>query len=59
MTLTPLRPLAPARRGVRLAQDLARHGERPGLVEDTGVTSYAALAGLVDAATERHALHVA
>ncbi len=59
MTLTPLRPLAPARRGVRLAQDLARHGERPALVEDTGVTSYAALAGLVDAATERHALHVA
>ena len=44
---------------MRLAQDLARHGERPALVEDTGVTSYAALAVLVDAATERHLLRVA
>ena len=59
VTLTPFRPLAPARRGVRLAQDLARHEERPALVEDGGVTSYAALAGLVDAATERHLLRVA
>jgi len=54
VTLTPLRPLAPTRRGVRLAQDLARHGDRPALVDDAGVTSYAALAGLVTAAAERH-----
>jgi acyl-CoA synthetase (AMP-forming)/AMP-acid ligase II len=39
---------------VRLAQDLARHGDRPALVDDAGVTSYAALAGLVAAAAERH-----
>ncbi len=44
---------------MRLAQDLARHGERPALVEDTAVTSYATLAGLVDDATERHLSRVA
>ena len=58
MTLTPVRTLAPARRGVAFARDLARYGARPALLGPTGPTSYSSLAGLVDAEAERHALRV-
>lgn len=59
MTLTPVRTLAPARRGVALARDLARYGARPALHGPTGTTTYAALGGLVADAAERHAARVA
>lgn len=64
MTLVPVhataRPGASAR-GVALARDLARHGERPALVVagEAGATSYAELARLVEAAGDRHAARVA
>ena len=54
MTVVPHRPPAPTRRGVRLAQDLARHGDRPALVTGAGTTTYAELARLVDSGADRH-----
>lgn len=63
MTLLPLRPgtdaSAPARRGVALARDLGRHGDRAALVAEGRTTSYAGLARLVAAASDRHAARVA
>ena len=64
MTLVPVHATARAgasARGVALARDLARHGERPALVVagEAGATSYAELARLVEAAGDRHATRVA
>ncbi|CAB4766658.1 unannotated protein [freshwater metagenome] len=62
MTLLPVRVSQGAgasQRGVALARDLGRHGERPALIGEAGATSYAELAGLVDAAADRHAARAA
>ncbi|MGB2572519.1 AMP-binding protein [Micromonospora citrea] len=45
--MTPLSDLLPAVRAVPFVRDLARHGDRPAVVTDGGVLSYAELAARV------------
>ncbi|MEV4489209.1 AMP-binding protein [Micromonospora coxensis] len=45
--MTPLSDLLPAVRAVPFVRDLARHGDRPAVVTDAGVLSYAELAARV------------